>query len=295
MYCKWFRRLFLMLALAAALVVSFLPVTSGEVQACNPYAAAYTQQAYSAPTYQQAYTQPVTACYQQPYKQQYVAPIKAVKAQVNPDVYSSIQDTYRDKLLVDAIAGRTQELMGLQTQLQQLQAAQQQIQAAQLQSTQLLLQQRSVAAVHGPGGPGGPGGYHGSPNYPQGPGQGPGQAPVTPPPPRTGRPPGRGSSTVPPGLEAIVAKSCLRCHGASHQDQGGGFDLRDLEAVDREHRFVSYMMVNTGEMPMGGKPLSDQDVAAFKEWAKMAPSGSRSPNRRAPPEEPDTESISARR
>ena len=274
---KWMRRLFLMAALTAALAVAFLPIASAG--GCPPGYATY-QQAYAAPSYSQAYTAPT-------YQQAYVAPIKTVKAYVNPDAYSSINDAYRDKLLVDAIAGRTQELMGLQQQLQTTQQQLRELQTTQQQLNQMMLQR---AAVHGPGGPGG---YHGSP-YPQGPGQGPGQAPVTPPQPRGPRNGRRGSSTVPPELEAIVQRSCLRCHGASYQEQGGGFDLRDLEAVDREHRLLSYMMVNTGEMPMGGKPLSDQEVAVFKEWAKMAPAGSRQPQR-APAEEPDTESISARR
>lgn len=228
----WLRRLFLGLAWAAALATAFLPLRLPSAGACDYSRSLVTgyQQTYVAPvaSYVQTYTAPV-------YKQVYP---QAVKVAVVQDYYSSVSDYARDKLLVDAVAGKTQELMQLQQQLQQLQTTQQQL--IQLQQ----LQQRALTAPPTPGAPG----MQGVPGLPPASSD---QAPPLPPPSRPG------AGAVPQQLSAVVQRSCLRCHGADAADQGGGFDLRDLAGVDRERRLLSYMYVNTGEMPKAAKPLTD--------------------------------------
>lgn len=75
-------------------------------------------------------------------------------------------------------------------------------------------------------------------------------------------------ATVPKGLRAVVDKHCLRCHGP--EKQGGGLSLASLSAIDKGGRWHAHGLVNSGEMPKGGKALTDQEVVLFYQWAKSS-------------------------
>lgn len=93
------------------------------------YSASYYYPSYSYPTYSYPttyYSAPTYTSYTPKYEVKEVIVPKAVKAYVSPDYFSSVSDYYRDKLLVDAVSGRTQEVLKLQEQLQQLRQEMQQ-------------------------------------------------------------------------------------------------------------------------------------------------------------------------
>lgn len=86
---------------------------------------------------------------------------------------------------------------------------------------------------------------------------------------RSGKPP----AGVPAGLQAVVERSCIKCHAGSGANGKNGIGLDDLAAVPRVDRLESFVRVNKGDMPKGGKPLTDEETALFEEWAssKSAP------------------------
>ncbi len=73
-------------------------------------------------------------------------------------------------------------------------------------------------------------------------------------------------TTVPEGLESIVAKSCIKCHGKDNP--GGRVDLSDLSTVPVGVRWQAHGLVNSGEMPKAVSALEDKAVLLFYEWAK---------------------------
>jgi hypothetical protein len=389
-------------ALLIACIVS-TPAHSGGCYSAASYSYGYgasyypSYSYYSTPSYSY-YTPSYTPVYYTPkYEVQEVVVPKAVKAYTSPDYFASVSDYYRDKVLLDAIAGKStdasklaQELAEIKQQLKgqsqapqvqpqysqppapyqqpvyqpQVQAAmvpqstyappqqqgyaapsggtpcdwraqqayQQGLQAAQQQYTQQSqqpppqYQSQQYAPQYGQQGqqqsqqP-----YsqqYGPPTQQQGPGanpysqqgrqpiQQPQQPPQSPPPqtrPDTTVPQelppsfsqesnrGGGSSgnrprpqpapsappegesrapadngAVPDGLAAVVGENCLRCHGANNDEQGHGFDLRDLRSVPLEDRAESYTQVVSGEMPRKSNTLSKEHQLLFKEWYRAA-------------------------
>lgn len=268
----------------ALLAASAPPARAGGVCASQ---ASYSY-SYAAPAVSYSYAAPA---YQTVYKTVYP---QAVKVYASPDFYSSSQDYYRDKVLVDAMAGKTAEALQLQQRLQglesQLQQSQQLLQQQRLQTDQEYQeyqrwkyerqqpppQQQYAPPQQQPAYP---------PAYPP-------EQPRAPqpgyPPPQQQQPPaphmppayGNGNSYhpqtprqsqgggVPAGLDQVVASSCIRCHGGGSGHQGGGLDLRDLASVPWETRLLCHSEVCNGTMPRGGQALTPEQTAMFYEWAQ---------------------------
>jgi hypothetical protein len=312
---------------------------------------------YAAPSY--SYYTPAKTYYPKYQVEEVVVP-KAVKAYVSPDYFASVQDYYRDKVLLDAIAGKNTDTSKLKEELAELKAqiAKSQAQppaqyanpwpgpAAYYPAPQAPYQQ-PPASAQTPYGPGygqqppqggtpcdwraqqayqqgvqqgqqatrqaypGPGAYQ-QPQTPTGPAQGPQQSPPQvpaqpgpqevpqprqqapqpreqvpaqpreqqePPPAPSSRespaPEGEVRSRasqgdVPDGLASVVKDNCLRCHGPTKDDDGNGFDLRDLEAVPLENRLEAYAQVASGDMPNKAEPLVRAKVVLFKKWCQAA-------------------------
>jgi hypothetical protein len=243
------KRIAALAALAAAIVASFPPAALAGGY-CRTRAIYST---YAAPSYSYSYSY-AAPVYQAAYAVQEVLVPKAVKAYVSPDYYSSVSDHYRDKILIDAVAGRTQELL---RDREELQSVRQELQ---------LLRRQLLGGTGANGGPALP--PEARPPAPLPQHDAPQRAPHQPMPPANGNGNGaRGLPPVPPRLPEVVKAACLRCHGAQHAEMGGGLDLRDLASLPREQRLLSYTLVNTGEMPKGGRPLADADVLTFYEFA----------------------------
>lgn len=66
----------------------------------------------------------------------------------------------------------------------------------------------------------------------------------------------------------IIGDSCAKCHGAASKFTK--FQTTDGKLTDLPAGKVweAFGLVNSGEMPKGGKSLSDDDVKAFYAWAK---------------------------
>jgi hypothetical protein len=90
---------------------------------------------YSAPTYSY-YTPSYTPVYYTPkYEVQEVVVPKAVKAYTSPDYFASVSDYYRDKVMLDAIAGKSTDASKLAQELAEIkQQLKGQSQAPQVQS-----------------------------------------------------------------------------------------------------------------------------------------------------------------
>ena len=66
-------------------------------------------------------------------------------------------------------------------------------------------------------------------------------------------------------LKAVVEASCVKCHAGKN-----GIDLSDLSTLARVDRLNALDQILTGEMPKGGKPVSDDEVLLFRQWARSA-------------------------
>lgn len=44
--------------------------------------------------------------------------------------------------------------------------------------------------------------------------------------------------------------------------------MRDLHRMHPQDRLLSYVVVNTGEMPKGGRPLGQEEAELFLQWAR---------------------------
>lgn len=152
----------------------------------------------------------------------------AVKAFVSPDYYASTSDYYRDKLLVDAVAGKATELANLQLQIQQL---------------QFMIQQQSGGVVRPLSPP--------SAN----------PAGAAPPPPAA---PPEANASFDPKVMAIIQGTCLRCHGAEvHATKGGGFPLHDLSKLSLDDWRIVHSELCSGHMPKGGTKLAQAEIELF--------------------------------
>jgi hypothetical protein len=66
-------------------------------------------------------------------------------------------------------------------------------------------------------------------------------------------------------ISVLIASRCVRCHKA-----GSDVDLSKPDAVPRLTRLACWEQVHHGEMPQGGKPLSDKAEKTFLAWYKSA-------------------------
>ncbi len=228
------KRLGLMLAIVAVTPSS----SQGDGYCRSSYRQTYS---YYTPSY--SYTPTYAASYD--YTPVYV---KAVKAYVSPDYYSSVSDYYRDRLLVDAVAGKTAEVLKTQLEFNNLK-----------QEVEYLRRQLN---------------YNGQPQQQQAPPQQQPQQqqPQQEQPPAQPRqqamPKASGAGhPVPEGLQAIVQASCIRCHGANNATAGGGLDFQNLGALPAPVRLSMKAAVDDGYMPKGGKPLDDKAAALFHQYA----------------------------
>lgn len=248
------RRGDLLWLVAGGLAVMSTPRSAGAgdcyARARTYYYAAPSYSYYTPTYYTPSYTAP---SYQAPC---YETKVKAVPYPTTPDYYSSVSDYYRDKLLVDALAGRTAEVLKAQAAEQrkedELRALKQEVE---------FLRQRAYQQP------------------PPGPAPPPVQPPPQPPPqpkqeapPRKEEPPPkkRNGARLPAAsdkLKTSVRTSCLRCHGDNFASAGDGLDFRNLDALDRETRLAMYAAVNTGHMPKGARPLPDEIVPEYAEFA----------------------------
>ena len=175
---------------------------------------------------------------------------KAVPVAVAHDSYYSASDGYRDSVIADAAA---------------------------LRALKLLAAQQLAAKV--------PASVPDSSPVPRMK-EAPPDAPAPAPDPK-GKPLPKSAGGVPAGLAAVVERSCIKCHAGSGASGKNGIGLDDLAAVPSGLRWKSFGLVNSGEMPKGGKALEDAESQLFYEWAKGA----------APtdwPVRPGVEEVSAR-
>jgi hypothetical protein len=307
---------------AAALVaaLALLPPPPPAPAGCYPYhSTSYYAPSYYAPSYQPAYypsTYYSPTYYEQPvkYVKEYVDrevlyPYP-VKAYVNPDYYFSTQDFYRDKLLVDAVAGRVAQMMGpgaggtgavgaalgyglgmggqaTYTAGQsgyQVQQGCQMINPAMLQALVAALQQGGVGGQQGPAGPQGPTGPQGLQGL-QGPqgvhgqsagegagGQSGGQQGAA-----GGQEPARKFTYLSAPLGEVNTRlvesmkaNCTRCHGGNPDR----LDLRDPSRVTVADRYLAVGLVYHRDpqmrMPKNGVALPEQELQLYQEWADRA-------------------------
>lgn len=184
------------------------------------------------------YSAPVVQSYVTPYVNKNVVLVpKAVQVQVSPDYYYSVADHYRDKLLVDAIAGRLQQMQAAG----QLQAPQsdQNYQELMKMFLQLQLQQRASPYA---------------PTMPPAQGALPGGIPQI------------QAGSVNPALVQVIETKCIRCHNPGTKQ--GGLDLTNLVVLDECAWWKAYGLVNSGEMPKGGQPLTDEQTLVFYQQAR---------------------------
>jgi hypothetical protein len=129
---KRFRRsLAVFAALVACAVLVVAPTSPARAGGCYSAASySYGYAAYPTYAYPASYTYYTPTYYTPRYEVQEVVVPKAVRAFVSPDYYSSTSDYFRDRNLIDAIAGKGTDLTKLQQELSELKAAIKQGQAA---------------------------------------------------------------------------------------------------------------------------------------------------------------------
>jgi mono/diheme cytochrome c family protein len=87
--------------------------------------------------------------------------------------------------------------------------------------------------------------------------------------PKTKRPGGsapQAATEVSEALKKLADARCAKCHSGGDN----GIDLDDLSTVPEGQRWHAHALVNSGEMPKGGKAITDDEVKLFYEWAKSA-------------------------
>lgn len=216
---------------------------------------------YSAPIKKAAvvsYSAPAVSYVQQAVQYEQVYYPKAVKAAISPDFYSSVQDYYQQKVLLDAVTGRFTEALKLQEELQSLRQQVQQLQSVPAPAPPLL-PQRLPATQQPEYMP--PASQQHQHEYPKQ------EAPL---PSASSQPQSLNHGGIPERLVGVVKQSCIRCHGTTYERNGGGLDLRDLNGIDRETRLLCYTAVVTNEMPRGQKSLVEEDKQEFLKWYQMA-------------------------
>jgi mono/diheme cytochrome c family protein len=236
---KWLGLLF------AFPLLALVPPANADGYCRSSYRASYS---YYTPAKTYSYTPTYTPTYTYTNTYEYPVYLKAVKAFVSPDYYSSTVDYYRDKLLVDAVAGKTAEVLKSQLEMNTLKQ--------EVESLRRQLQQPVPSN--------GNGGYQVAPQQQAPPQQ---YQPQQEAPRQTMPKAALQGHPVPEGLVQIVQTSCIRCHGATSATAGGGLDFRDLASVPRETRLAMKAAVDDGSMPRGGKPLNDAAAALFHEYS----------------------------
>jgi mono/diheme cytochrome c family protein len=73
-----------------------------------------------------------------------------------------------------------------------------------------------------------------------------------------------------PAMVKIVADSCAKCHGVASKYTKFLTTDGKLPDLPAGKVWEAFGLVNSGEMPKGGKSLGDEDVKKFYEWAKNA-------------------------
>ncbi len=68
----------------------------------------------------------------------------------------------------------------------------------------------------------------------------------------------------------IVTDSCVKCHGPTAKFTKFVTSDGKLTDLPAGKVWEAFGLVNSGEMPKGGKSLADDDVKAFYAWAKVA-------------------------
>jgi hypothetical protein len=68
----------------------------------------------------------------------------------------------------------------------------------------------------------------------------------------------------------IVTDSCAKCHGAASKYTKFVTTDNKLTDLPAGKVWEAFGLVNSGEMPKGGKSLEDESVKAFYAWAKTA-------------------------
>lgn len=307
-------------ALAAALGAAWvlcLPATCGPgrvAAGCYGYRGSYSAPSYSYGGYYSSYPtyyQPADyypSYYEPQHRVEYVKEYVdrevlypyPVKAYVNPDYYFSSQDFYREKLLVDAVAGRVAQMMqgghaggvgaavgygagfGGQAVYQSgqsgyaVQPGAQVVSPELLQALVLALKQQGLGQPGGaeggagPGGPGAGGGGNGGGAQGGGGGGPPAEVPkfqylASP------------LGDVNPRLAAVVRDNCLSCHGGKDPKR---LNLGDLSRITVADRYLTLGLVyhkdSQVRMPKNGSALKADELELFQEWADRAYSTSRS-------------------
>jgi hypothetical protein len=109
-----------LLAAAAVLLWPALPLWAGGCYSAASYSYGYASYpSYSYPAY---YTYATPAYYTPKYEVTEVLVPKAVKAYLSPDFYSSTSDFYKEKVLLDAVAGKVTDAEKLRAEIQELKA-----------------------------------------------------------------------------------------------------------------------------------------------------------------------------
>lgn len=194
----------------------------------------YTGQSYSVPY--------VTPTYS--HQKAYVAPTynyhydytpKVVEVLVNPDYYYSVGSYYRDKVLTDAIVGRLSEL---QLKSQQKPGVDPPQSTAPPRVTMPPVETPPPGGV----GPAEPQGFLDASPYQE------------------------------PKLLATINQSCARCHNPTTAKGKLSLLTPDGKIANLSEGtwWKCFSLVSTGEMPAGGKAISDEETVLFHTAAKAA-------------------------
>lgn len=238
------RRLFF---LAGFLVLVLVPASNGDGYCRN------RQATYYAPAYK-TYTPSYAATYTAPsydYTPVYQTYLKTQLYPMNADYYSSSESYYRDKIMLDAFAGKLSEALKKdreQTEYQQL-------------KEEVLSLRRQL--LYGGGQQPMPQSQPQQQYQPQAP---PEQTPQQQ---QQQRMP-RANGALPKAsakFKTFVQSNCVRCHGATNATAGNGIDLQDLDACPRELRLMVKASIDDGSMPKGGKAAPDDIAAEAHTWA----------------------------
>jgi hypothetical protein len=123
---KFRRSLVVFAALVACAVLVVAPTSLAQAGGCYggaSYAYGYSTSYYPTYSYPVSYSYYTPTVYYPKYEVQEVVVPKAVKVYQSPDYFSSVSDYYRDRNLIDAIAGKGTDLTKLQQELSELKAA----------------------------------------------------------------------------------------------------------------------------------------------------------------------------
>jgi hypothetical protein len=248
--------------LSAALWLWSQAAAPAQAGGCG-YGYSYTPTYYAPSYYRPTYYAPEKEVV---YKYKEVLVPYEQKVYANPEYYASIGDYYRDKLLVDAIAGRLQ-LMGYN----QAPGAGQQFnyQGPQGYAPPAQDYQPNQLGQYNQ-----PQGYAGGQQQPRGraPAQashGLGRKLVNP---QAKLQKAGANGGVNPKLVQLVDTKCVQCHNGDSQQR---VDLRDLAALDYGDRLEAFQKVIDGEMPQNDDPLEPEGVALFREWVKQGKQSAR--------------------